>query len=60
MDLQKLAEALIPDTDLLPIEEYDKIYPPRALEKGAEVTRIAPSPRRASRRSAPESMSMCS
>ncbi len=44
MDLQKLAEALIPDTDLLPIEEYDKIYPPRALEKGAEVTRIAPSP----------------
>ena len=44
MDFEKLANALVPDTDLLPIEEYDKIYPPRALEKGAEVTRIAPSP----------------
>ena len=44
MDLKKLADALIPDGDLKPLEEYEKIYPPRALEKGAEVTRLAPSP----------------
>ena len=44
MDLKKLADALIPDNDLMPLEEYEKIYPPRDLEKGAEVTRIAPSP----------------
>lgn len=44
MDLKKLAEALIPDDNLLPLEEYEKAYPDRALAKGAEVTRLAPSP----------------
>lgn len=44
MDLNKLADALIPDKDLKPLEEYEKMYPPRVLAKGAEVTRIAPSP----------------
>ncbi len=44
MDLKKLACSLIPDGDLLPTEEYEKIYPPRDLKKGAEVTRLAPSP----------------
>lgn len=44
MDLKKLANALIPDEDLLPPEEYEKIYPPRSLPAGAEVTRLAPSP----------------
>ncbi|MCD7729220.1 MAG: glutamate--tRNA ligase [Clostridia bacterium] len=44
MDLNKLAQALIPDKDLLPLDEYEKMYPPRNLAKGAEVTRLAPSP----------------
>lgn len=44
MDLKKLAAALIPDTDLLPLDEYEKAYPERELAKGAEVTRLAPSP----------------
>ncbi len=44
MDLKKLAQTLIPDEGLLPLEEYEKIYPERELPKGAEVTRLAPSP----------------
>lgn len=44
MDLKKLASRLIPDNDLLPPEEYEKIYPEREVAKGAEVTRLAPSP----------------
>lgn len=44
MDLKKLAEVLIPDNDLLPLAEYEKIYPLRDVKKGAEVTRLAPSP----------------
>lgn len=44
MDLKKLAAALIPDTDLLPLDEYEKAYPEREIAKGAEVTRLAPSP----------------
>ena len=44
MDLKKLANVLIPDTDLLPVEEYEKIYPERGLAPKAEVTRLAPSP----------------
>ena len=44
MDLLKLAQTLIPDDDLLPLESYEKMYPPRELPKGAEVTRLAPSP----------------
>ncbi len=44
MDLQKLAQTLIPDDDLLPLGRYEELYPPRELPKGAEVTRLAPSP----------------
>lgn len=44
MDLKRLADRLIPDAGLIPIEEYEKIYPGRALKEGAEVTRLAPSP----------------
>ncbi|MDE6790470.1 MAG: glutamate--tRNA ligase [Clostridia bacterium] len=44
MDLKKLASTLIPDDNLLPLEEYEKAYPERQLERGAEVTRLAPSP----------------
>ena len=44
MDLNKLADALIPDKDLEPIEAYEEKYPARDLPKGAEVTRLAPSP----------------
>ncbi len=44
MDLKKLAAALIPDENLISPEAYENIYPERAVEKGAEVTRLAPSP----------------
>ncbi len=44
MDLKKLASALIPDADLLDPVEYERMYPGRTLKKGAEVTRLAPSP----------------
>ncbi len=44
MDLKKLAAALIRDDDLLPIAEYENIYPERERDKKAEVTRLAPSP----------------
>lgn len=44
MDLNKLASALITDDDLLPCEEYEKIYPERVKGEKAEVTRLAPSP----------------
>lgn len=44
MDLNKLAETLIPDEGFLPLAEYEKVYPLRNLNKGAEVTRLAPSP----------------
>ncbi len=44
MDLKKLARALIPDENLLPPESYEEVYPPRKAEKGAEITRLAPSP----------------
>lgn len=44
MDLVKLANTLIPDTELLPLERYEEIYHPRNLPRGAEVTRLAPSP----------------
>lgn len=44
MDWNKLADALIPDESVKPLEEYEKLYPERALEKGAQVTRLAPSP----------------
>ena len=41
MDFKKLAQTLIPDKDLLPLEEYERLYPERSLEKGAEVTRVS-------------------
>lgn len=44
MDLKKLASALIPDSDLIDPDKYEEIYPQRTLAKGAEVTRLAPSP----------------
>ncbi len=44
MDLKKLAATLIPDKALPAPEEYESVYPQRELEKGAEVTRLAPSP----------------
>ncbi|MCD8201373.1 MAG: glutamate--tRNA ligase [Clostridia bacterium] len=40
----KLADLLIRDDEILPLEEYERMYPPRELEKGALVTRLAPSP----------------
>ena len=43
MDYQKLAERLLPG-DYPKLSYYEEIYPPRALQKGAEVTRLAPSP----------------
>lgn len=44
MDRKKLADALIPDTDLLAPEAYEEIFPARNVGNGAEVTRLAPSP----------------
>lgn len=43
MDYQKLAERLLPD-QYPALSYYEEKYPPRALERGAEVTRLAPSP----------------
>ena len=44
MDLNKLANALIPDENVKPLEYYEEKYPERDLPKGAQVTRLAPSP----------------
>ena len=44
MDLNKLAEALIPDESVKPLEYYEELYPARDLPEGARVTRFAPSP----------------
>lgn len=44
MDLNKLADALIADEDVKPLEYYEQAYPERGLPKGAQVTRLAPSP----------------
>mgnify|MGYP003300749740 CR=1 FL=1 len=44
MDLIKLADALIPDENVKELSYYEERYPERNLEKGAEVTRLAPSP----------------
>lgn len=43
MDYKKLADRLFPE-EFKPLSYYEEIYPPRALPKGAEVTRLAPSP----------------
>lgn len=42
MDYKKLAERLLPNTPA--IDGFETKYPPRNLEKGAQVTRLAPSP----------------
>ena len=44
MDLNKLANALIPDENVKPLEYYEEKYPLRDLPNGAQVTRLAPSP----------------
>ena len=44
MDLNKLANALIPDENVKSLEYYEEQYPERDLPKGAQVTRLAPSP----------------
>ena len=44
MDLIKLADALIPDEDVKPLDYYEEKYPLRNLPEGAQVTRLAPSP----------------
>lgn len=44
MDLNKLADALIPDENVKPLEYYEEKYPERNLPQGAHVTRLAPSP----------------
>lgn len=43
MDYKKLANRLFPE-ELKPLSYYEEKYPPRNLAKGAEVTRLAPSP----------------
>lgn len=43
MDCQKLAERLLPG-NYPKLSYYEEIYPPRAIEKNTEVTRLAPSP----------------
>ncbi len=44
MDWNKLADVLIPDADLKTADAYEAMYPERDLPKGAQVTRLAPSP----------------
>lgn len=43
MDYKKLAERLFPEEGK-PLSYYEEKYPPREIAKGAEVTRLAPSP----------------
>ena len=43
MNYEKLADRLLPG-EYPALETYEKQYPPRNLAKGAEVTRLAPSP----------------
>ncbi len=43
MDYKALAERLLPG-EYPDLEYYEKLYPPRDLPKGAQVTRLAPSP----------------
>lgn len=43
MDYKALAERLLPG-EYPDLEFYEKMYPPRDLPKGAQVTRLAPSP----------------
>jgi len=43
MDYRALAERLLPG-NYPDLQSYEELYPPRNLPKGAEVTRLAPSP----------------
>ena len=43
MDYLELADVLFPEVQKTP-EDYEAMYPPRALPEGARVTRFAPSP----------------
>lgn len=43
MDFKALAERLLPG-EYPDLQYYETLYPPRNLERGAEVTRLAPSP----------------
>ena len=43
MNYKDLAELLYPEVTTT-IEDLEKMYPPRDLPEGAEVTRFAPSP----------------
>ena len=44
MDWNKLADVLVPDENVKPLDYYEALYPERDLPKGAQVTRLAPSP----------------
>ena len=44
MDLNKLADVLVPDTNVKALDDYEQLYPARNLPDGAQVTRLAPSP----------------
>ena len=44
MDWNKLADILVPDENVKPLDYYEALYPERDLPKGARVTRLAPSP----------------
>lgn len=44
MDWNRLADILISDENVKPLEYYEQLYPERDLPKGAKVTRLAPSP----------------
>ncbi len=44
MDWNKLADILIFDENVKALEYYEEKYPERVLDKGAQVTRLAPSP----------------
>ncbi|MBQ9714591.1 MAG: glutamate--tRNA ligase [Clostridia bacterium] len=44
MDLNKLAQALIPDENVKSLDYYEAAYLERNLPQGAHVTRLAPSP----------------
>lgn len=44
MDLNKIADLLIKDENVKPLDYYEALYPERNLPQGAKVTRFAPSP----------------
>ncbi len=44
MDLNKLADVLVPDSNVKELDYYEQLYPARNLPDGAQVTRLAPIP----------------